>query len=278
MPVRKRASMIFLAVGGALSAIAAMAQTPQPSAPPDFTKMPDVMGVRIGMSPREATAALRKGYQLGIDPLQVAFGPGGSMRAYYALRIQDDSHGTEVGVDFTLPPGPQIVWHVARMSPQPNVNRAVLLAALRQKYGRESLDLDWFQQATHNDADIAAVWWVMDEQGRAAANVQMAPGSGPLGCTAPGYTAGVPPTVYSIAPNGLPKLTATDFCSHRFVGVLVRFSTGASHDIIKSTTTEVMDYPLLTRSALATDAFIRGAGQALQRQQRDKSKSVKPVL
>jgi hypothetical protein len=267
----------ILLVGLAASLLPSAPASPQAATSVDFSKLPDIVGVHLGMSLDQAKAAFAKAYPSGIDALQISYGPGGgSLKAVYILRTKNTDGGTPPGtmaVDFTLPPNAQVVWHVGRMAPQPNVNRSVLLAALRQKYGKETVAIsDATRMPTTDDHDIARMYWVMDEQGHVASGTPPMMPTGPYGCTLSWGSSGTQPTTPK--QQGMP-----DFCATSFVGVLVSLGlSGNSRDIIISTTTEIVDYPVLARSLAATDAFTKNENQQIQKQQEQKSKEIKPAL
>src|SRR5277367_513134 len=109
----------------------------------DSAKMPQINGIHIGTPIADAKAALQKLYPgRQVDALN-----GQTMGAQHqswpqALRAMGDSIGTdETDVDVTYAPGPQLVWHVNRIAHQPNVAHDVLVAALRAKYGKETVAL-----------------------------------------------------------------------------------------------------------------------------------------
>jgi hypothetical protein len=260
-----------------LAGLAASSRLPAPASPQaspaiDPSKLPDIVGVHLGMSPDQAKAAFAKAYTSRIDALQLSWGPGGgSMKSVYTMRTQTPDYKSDMAVDFTLPPNPQVVWHVGRRAPQPNVNRSVILAALRQKYGKETVAISSDAgKPTTNDQEIYQMYWNMDEQGHVALS---APPTGPsYGCTVGWGTSGTQPT--TPAKQGMP-----DFCAKSFVGLAVNlgFDPG-SRDIIISTTTDMVDYPVLARSQAATDAFTKSRNQSIQQQQQEKSKEIKPAI
>jgi hypothetical protein len=234
----------------------------------DSSKLPDIVGVHLGMSLAQAKAAFAKAYTSRIDALALAYGPGGgSVRSVYTMRTQTPDYKSSMAVDITLPPNPQVVWHVGRGAPQPNVHRSVLLAALRKKYGKETVAIsDKTRMPTTDDNDIALMYWVMDEQGHPVSGTPPFINGSPYGCTVSWGSNGTQPTT----PKGLP-----DYCAQSFVGIYV--SMGPL-EIITQTSTEMVDYPVLFRALAATDAFTQNGNQRIQQQQEQKSKEIKPAL
>jgi hypothetical protein len=263
-----------------LAGLAASSQPPAPGPPQaapalDPSKLPDIVGVHLGMSLDQAKAAFAKAYTSRIDALQLAWGPGGgSVRSVYTMRTETPDYTSHMAVDFTLPPNPQVVWHVGRGAPQPNVNRSVILAALRQKYGKETVAISRDAgKPTTDDEEIVAMYWDMDEQGHVASGSSPMMATGPsFGCNVGWGSAGTQPT--TPANQGMP-----DFCAKSFVGLSVNLGFSPdSRDVITSTGTEMVDYPVLFRALAATDAFTKNGTQQLQQQQNQKAQETKPVL
>ena len=261
-----------------LAALTASSRPPAPAPPQaapavDPSKLPDIIGVHLGMSLDQAKAAFAQAYTSRIDVLPLVWGPGGgSVRSVYTMRTETPDQTSDMAVDFTLPPNPQVVWHVGRRAPQPHVNRSVILAALRQKYGKETVAMSRTGMPANNNGEIVSMYWDMDEQGHVASGAPPMMPTGPYGCSISWGSSGTQPT--TPAKNGLP-----DFCAKSFVGLVVNLGFYPdSRDIIISTTTEMVDYPVLVRSQAATDAFTKNGNQQLQKQQEQKSKETKPVL
>ena len=103
----------------------------------DPSKMPDVVGVRLGMTPLEALQILRRQYPRDrFQEMPVSMGL--SMKADYGFNIlSPDALGTpDAYLSFTAPPNKQLVWRINRFTRNMHVNYDTLLAALRQKYGK----------------------------------------------------------------------------------------------------------------------------------------------
>jgi hypothetical protein len=243
---------------------------PQAALSVDFNKLPDFVGIHLGMPLDQARAAFEKAVPAGIDALEYGYGSGARLKAVYMLRTKntDSSRlGGTMEVDLTLPPNPQVVWQVLRSAPQPNVNRSVLLAALRQKYGKESLAIDNdTRRAATSDKGIVEMYWVMDEQGRLVSGTPPMVNNAPFGCAiSAGNNGGI-----DRVPDGVPE-----YCAKSYVGVHVGFGT---QEILTSTMMDMADIPLRMRNSSATYAFTQGQNQKLMQQQQEKSKEIKPAL
>ena len=135
-----------VATGSAANSSSAAPYVPPSDAPAAFTgpldpsKLPDISGIHLGMNLEDAKAALQKLYpNARIDVMNgVVLGP--QHVSFVGLyRVQRDSTGLDQAqLDFTAPPNPQVVSHMTRIAQQPHVAHNVLVAALRQKYGKET--------------------------------------------------------------------------------------------------------------------------------------------
>lgn len=124
--------------------------------PLDSSKLPDISGVHLGMTLAEAKTALQKLYPgtTIVASNGMGLGPHNLSAVGRYRGAGDSTGGNEAGVDFTLPPNPQLVWHMARNTPQSHVAHNVLVAALRQKYGKEAYATGPAQAGTLNDSAI----------------------------------------------------------------------------------------------------------------------------
>jgi hypothetical protein len=245
-----------------------------PVGAPDSSKLPDIGGIHLGMTMPEAKAALQKAYPAArIDAMNGgALGPQ-HQSAVSSFRVQGDNTGhNQTGVDLTYPPNAQVVWHVARTSPQ-QVARGTLIAALREKYGREAFALDGESKPTANESAISEMYWLFDEQGKHLTATTLLNGS-PYGCAAAASTfttTGTPADFYlGVASNR--GGTPTGYCAASYVGVHVAFGAG---DILPGFSSDVVDLPLMVRSSMVTDAWAKGVTQKAYQDSVDKSKQAK---
>jgi hypothetical protein len=154
----KRAGFLVFVLSAILAAnSSAMAQA-------SGSKGPDILGLRVGMSPQEAYDTLKN-----IDPThRVTVGqiliPAvlGNKAAVYGMSPESLSTGDEmIAVSITLPPNPQQVWYVHRMLTQKiHTTLDPIIASLRQKYGQESVPISGRPDTVMN--------WLFDEQGKPA--------------------------------------------------------------------------------------------------------------
>lgn len=250
-----------------------------PAGPLDLSKLPDISGIRLGMTVPEAKAALQKLYPTTkIVVQETTIGPRND-RVGMNIRF-DTATNESVAVDFTFPPNKQVVWHVSRLAYQPNVNRAVLLAALRQKYGKESLATGPGSMRSTSDSGIEEMWWVSDEHGHHVSDVKYDPGRAPFGCSSGGWLLGTGgSTLYpTMVREGLGDLAG--YCASSFVGVHAQLliAGNAGSEFINAMYTDIVDFPLIVRSAQATQAWVKVEEAKAYQQELDRSKHVKPSL
>jgi hypothetical protein len=251
--------------------------SPAASAGPlDPAKMPQINGIHIGTSIADAKAALQKLYPgRQVDALN-----GQTMGPQHqswpaALRAMSDSIGTDVtGVDVTYQPGPQVVWHVSRTAHQPNVAHDVLVAALRAKYGKETL-------ALHNGSDIPvtvdrqinAMFWVYDEQGRQIMQTKVLHHS-PFNCVDYSGIGGGNANLYFGLVRDANAIPA-GYCRDAYVAVAAQLP---ETDIVTTMYLDLIDMPLAARAARATDAWNKGLDQKTQQDAHERAKSAQPQL
>lgn len=237
--------------------------------------MPQINGIHIGTSIADAKAALQKLYPgRQVDALN-----GQTMGAQHQswpahLRALGDSIGTdETDVDVTYPPGPQVVWHVNRTAHQPNVAHDVLVAALRAKYGKETVALhNGSDTAVTVDRQINVMYWVYDEQGRQIQTQVLR--HSPFNCGAYASTIGDNVNLYFGLVRDANAVPA-GYCRDAYVAVAASLP---ETDIVTTMYLDVVDLPLAARAARATDAWNRGLDQKTQQDTHEKAKSAQPQL
>ena len=243
--------------------------TESDAVPMNAGKLPDITGIRLGMPMAEAAALVQK-LNPGRPMDQLRDGPNANQLFVDTLRVADGRTVTDTYVHLTLPPQPQVVWQVSRNLQQPNVARATVIGALRQKYGKEAFDLRGTLVPAANDDEIVYMWWVFDEQGRAVTNTQLqqaspnacASGFGPSG----GY-------YMQVARN--PGRGPAGWCATHFVGLK---ATLTIQPILNNLLLEMDDEALLMRAAAATGAWVRGESDRAQQDATNRANQVKPQL
>jgi hypothetical protein len=185
----------------------------------------------------------------------------------------------QIFVYYTMPPTKQQVFALSRSYtyPQPGIERVKLVAALRQKYGKETKST--YLSAAQVDSEIATMYWVFDEQGHLIPTDKGASGLGqpPFNCaplgTPPGNT-----WINMVNQFRLNTLPPAGFCDTIvLLSVNVQGFASVRQDCVRSET-EIDDFALLRRDAqIAADAA-KAQSQKQQQQQLDQSKKAKPSL
>jgi hypothetical protein len=151
--------------------------------PPDFAKLPQITGLAIGMPIGDTLAVIQKLHP-GKRVDQSHAGPD-AKRAFvetFGVNAPDNS-GYMTSVDMTGPPEAQVIWRASRQLAQPHVARATVLAALRQKYGHETVATSISPTVPETSDDkIQVLWWLYDEQGHLSTSTKLLAGS-PYGCS-----------------------------------------------------------------------------------------------
>jgi len=144
--------------------LVAMAQAP---APATGDKGPDILGLRVGMTPQEVYALLQsidETHRVTVG--QVLIPPIlGNQPAVYGMAPETlgaSNSSESLAVSFSLPPNPQQVFLIHRQLNQ-TIHTTVdqIVASLRQKYGQESVP----PVGGPNNPNFV---WVYNEQGQLA--------------------------------------------------------------------------------------------------------------
>ena len=243
----------------------------------DPAKMPDIVGVHLGMTAQEALAAARKAFPNDMyQNIPVGFWPT-AVKPDYGVNVLSRAPGNfkDLTLSFTAPPGKQIVWRIGRQAQKIHTNRNTLITALREKYGKESYawrNADMGTRVT-NDAEMTGMLWLYDEQG---SRVPM-PNSTVFArrnsfeeCVT--ENAGDEPR--------MPKdedwvRRFTPWCQTHYVALTVQFGPT---EIIENTLTMLEDVPLSIRTARAADTWMRELANRQHQQDVDRSKETRPTL
>jgi hypothetical protein len=233
--------------------------------------MPDVIGVRLGMSPQEALQILHRQYPKDLyQEMKVTWWPA-AQQPDYGFNVLEPAGGQpDAYLSFTAPPNRQVVWRIVRYARKINVNHATLLAALREKYGKESYAGLENGSPANDERAIGQMVWLFDEHGARAAVPALPNGGSIFEC------ASVNGSQQPIMPRSDDEAHSLfrDVCT-RYVVVHVQFT---STEIVTNTVTEMIDGPLAVRTAHAADLWQKNGAERARREEIAKSKQVKPSL
>ena len=236
--------------------------------------LPDLVGVHLGMPLRTAAAALQASYP---DVKVVPHGlqmPSIDKPVVESLTADNQGAGgyDTVVVGVLLPPNQQIVWEATRTVhvAQP-MNRGVLLASLRQKYGKETYAIGSSGGVATRDADIYSIYWMYDEHG--SRMPLPSPDFVQQGCYGgdPNNAPGVSGNPRGFVPN-------SDWCASSYVAVHALFQANPDPELLLGFNMEVVDVPLAVRAQKATADWYQNAGERQHEQDVEKSKAQQPKL
>ncbi|HWG77263.1 MAG TPA: hypothetical protein VN660_10795 [Steroidobacteraceae bacterium] len=249
-------------------------EQPTPAAPVqiDFKALPDVEGVHLGMPLEDALTALRAQYKGAVQVTAPIAFEGTSQPAVYqfgANIVYAGSSPDVVWVEVTAPPQAPRVWRIQRrLANQQPMLHANVLAALRKKYGPETVAFKNNAEYStspdaiaRSDVDAYTLWWIFDERGRP----QPLPASGPaaLGnCVAPleAHTDDISRSfhVFNLSSPDSQGVVARNFCTSSLVFVSAHLGYG---QVMTGFSVEADEFPLGSRAAAAAFAAARAAAQ-----------------
>jgi hypothetical protein len=254
-------------------------------------QLPDILGIRLGTTPREAFAVIQAShpkekvtihsYAFPEIPQPVIHG--------FSLHVPPLGAAHEIVIaDATLPPSKQIVWRAQRFWRQ-QMNRTNLFRSLREKYGKETLALVGNEPAK-DERTVHALLWLFDGQGRPA-TLPIQPTDTLkfqqfLGCV----------QAYLNFPNGgqwdinggsseLDPANLGGFLDRQkqlggceYVVVYASVQGDVETGIIPVASVYIADIPIALRAAKAEAAYLTNLANRQQQQEIDKSKQAKPKL
>jgi len=231
--------------------------------------VPDVVGIRPGMSAQEAYNALKArnpNVKIGIGQMVVPGLGDKPIAVSMAAQVTDARAPEVITLWLTIPPGPQVVFAVGRQleyDPSKALLRANVLEGLRQKYGPET------------DSNPVGPYWGFDEQGKHPDIAQlrqmncMSVGHGNLTIAAPAGSSfpGMTTIIYS------PQ--AQNFCDS-FIKVNATLEPfGANPGEVGRITVMIWDLALERRTQAAYQAFLANGAAAQQKAELEKAKQRK---
>jgi hypothetical protein len=244
----------------------------------DPAKMPDVLGVRVGMPAQDALTALKKTFPSNIyQGIPVSYWPSAE-KPYYGYNVlsRDPGNFKDMSLSFTAPPGPQVVWGTVRLTQRLHINKQTMIAALREKYGKETVayNAGGGTDVVTNDAAIGRMLWLYDEKGARAPlppSTSFPRQNNILECVM-NQKLQFEPTMPKDDDwgNGI-----TEWCSHHFVAI---FITLGGTDIIENTVTQMIDLPLAIRTSHSAAAWLRDVAKKQHQEELEKTKEKTPTL
>jgi hypothetical protein len=240
---------------------------------PEVAKMPDVVGVHLGMTVPQALQILHGQYPR--DQFQeIPFDYIPDRKLEYGFNILRPGavgpDATEAIVSLTAPPSHQVVWHIVRFTRRLHANHANVLASLREKYGKESFAGLGNGTMTTDERNIGMLFWIYDEHGsRAPMPAAQAFGSNNITfCLGRGIDLNPGPKI------PMDEVKDPNWCAS-FVGVVAQIDPT---EIVENATVALIDMRLANRTANAFVAWKRDADAKARAAEIAKSKKNKPVF
>jgi len=241
----------------------------------EAAKMPDIIGVHLGMDPKDALAVVRAHYpknQLTTYNTNMYTFP----TPVYQGTIVNPADNYQDDFEFvtTLPPEKQAVWRVRRVTKRMHVDRGKLFTALRAKYGKETAAIaPNSNNPASSDSEAVTLLWLFDESGR---HVPI-PNSGisSLVDCWNNVPAG-PGTHYLLDEATGKQFSHAGWCGSSFIAMSV--SLGTTESIIENMTTDLVDIPLAHRTSHATAVWYQAEAEKARAADAAKAKQAKPVL
>lgn len=243
----KKTLMTWL-LGGCFALAAVTAQAAEP-------RSPDILGMKLGMTPDEIKAALQASdlkFQIREIPMTLKDLPGANwLGSISAIRHGGDARSDEIRVDFPPPPHETRAVLITRLI-QYAVNAGPLTreveSALVQKYGKER----WVRDRYNTSSELHSAWIdtpagvrITDPKTRCIKNHW-----------SPRTTDG--------SHASFNRLDFVDGCGLTVVAMIRGGDPGKpSHPMISGMWTTITDYDLLLRQRNETHAYVeRGAQEA----------------
>lgn len=258
----------FAGVGAALAAEAAAG--------------PDVIGVHPGMSQAEAVAAMQRH-----NPKLTTYSRPGPSAIVPGVEFTDGinartSNGDEdVQLSVAMPPNPKTVWGIRRTvnyAPDARPTVANIIAALRQKYGKEDGSLANPLAAQQAGVEMMDAFWVFDDAGKRVPPQAARTYAESCGMHQPGQDGLV---LSQAARAGF--LRPAGFRCDRWTFIKAGWQptppvAGMTPGLAMNMSVLLADGKLHGESFAASVAMIQGAAQSQQDAEKRKAAQVKPVL
>jgi hypothetical protein len=243
--------------------------------------MPDIEGIRLGMSMKDATAALQAAYPgarqssgtqtlpLFPSPFTTGFGVGLELGSTLSDKFI---------VNVTPPPDNQVVYHVWRYVNNQHLYRDNLIAALRQKYGSETAR--FVGSARTDEAHATEFVWLFDQNGHPAP----LPNTSDLSITISDCAGKFGVAAVTVPAFGGPNLTSPadrqmiqpgGWCNSALIALIANFN---ADQILTVYTEQLINIPAVAQSARDELTAIDNYQKQLQQKAIQSSKQQKPKL
>lgn len=215
---------------------------------------PDLLGLYPSMSNLAARAQLQK--HSSDVYVQDIVGTG------FGMIIPDPNNRDQISVFLTQPPNDPTVWMIQRaqtFDPGVSMSKENLLAALRQKYGKENLSAD------HGGGGLY-YYWVFDHSGKLLATADPRF----MSCSGNGFI-----TNMSHGPDRTNDILT--LCYGSFLG-LTLYVNMRDAQLVRTYLVELVNMPYAVAAATVTMNANKAAGEKARKDELAKAKENKPVF
>lgn len=241
------------------------------------TSLPDVVGIRPGMTPQEAYNALKahgNGAKVGIGQLIMQGISDKPVVVTMSVKVMGSSPEETITVWLTPPPNRQQVWAVRRslrFDQEREMLKSTVAEGLKQKYGPET---SLAGRNSQGIMDRNIHFWMFDELGG-----RLEPGSPGAGCYQSflmNLSEPQDPAVPQPITPLFSMLALTRGCSD-VVSIRTEPLGGGNHgqEYTSNVTVIVQDVPLARRSKEAYENYLANADAAKKQQDLNKAKQQK---
>jgi hypothetical protein len=231
--------------------------------------MPDILGIALGMPVREAYAKLQADLPKNKADVRMTNLPT-IEKPIIASLLSEPQQAIGIGMEadyvkvyVTLPPTKQAVWRVerTRLFPDKGIAKAKLQAALRGKYGKETVAWHADGTPTTDDDKVMILVWLFDEHGRPRTLPSNMSISNCVGLGDP-----------SLAETSVPSYTVRNWCHTSYIGVVAIFSTSKTPELYDQMTVTMFDLPSVLRAGDATVKWKKEIAEGAHKRDLEKGK------
>lgn len=215
---------------------------------------PDLLGIYPGMPSAAAQAQLQKhSNTVNVQPSATGF----------ALAIPDPKNRDQITVYLTQPPNdPPTVWMIQRaqvFDPGVSMSKETLMAALRQKYGKETLMSD-------RGGGGQFYYWIFDQSGK----LQSTADPRIMGCSGSLFITNMT--------HGPDRTNAVlDLCYGQFLAVTASLNM-RDPQLLRAYSVELVNMPYAVKAATITMNANNGAAEKARQEELKNAKKNKPTF
>jgi len=283
-------SVFYLALMVLIVVLAPHSHSQSPARVSTSQPLPDVLGIHLGMSPRDACAVFQTSHPKEKVTIHSYSFPTIAQPVINGLSVTSPPVGAAmeiVSADATLPPARQQISCVQRYWRQ-QMNRTNLFSSLREKYGKESFALRGHTPVA-DDRDVQAMVWLRDEKPPVGLPVPPSDSTkfqNLMSCLSAYLNIATPPWDLRVGTGDLTAPNLAAFLQKQnlapvpcnYVVIHADVTGDPSTGIIPFASVYAADIPLAVRTANAEAAFLSDVANKQQQQEIERSKQAKAKL